>query len=312
MLENNPAGLERAELERVVGISITYLSGSSTTQRIYRHREAPPRQIAERRRGDRATDLRLTASTADGRVTALRTAGARRRRSKKSADATDNKKGGGRGKCYVCGSEEHFAHKHCGFCRSLEHRTRDYEEQGAEKGVVLAKLNVPANFEVGLLAATTGAARADSKEEWDSDSGVSFNMFHTQAGMTTYKKALAGATVEVADGTIFPVDGFRIVEVGLDQPGTTIKPVKMVSVGYVPGLLRRHGRRHRIARKRHGRRNRTARKKRIPTRRHGRRHRIQRRGYSKHCRIPRRRHGRCHWIPGRRHGNCHRIARKRR
>ena len=35
------------------------------------------------------------------------------------------------------GSEEHFAHKHCGLCRSLEHRTRDCEERGAEKGAIL-------------------------------------------------------------------------------------------------------------------------------------------------------------------------------
>ena len=64
---------------------------------------------------------------------------------------------------------------------------------------------------------------------------MSFHMFYTQAGMTAYKKAPAETTVEVADGTIFPVDGFGIVEVDLDQPGTTIKPVKMVSIAYVLG-----------------------------------------------------------------------------
>ena len=95
---------------------------------------------------------------------------------------------------------------------------------------------MPANAEVGLIAATAGAARGDGKEEWDSDSRESFNMSHTQARMTAYKKAPTGTTVEVADGTILPVDGFGTVEVGLDQPGTTTKPVKMVSVAYGPGL----------------------------------------------------------------------------
>ena len=57
---------------------------------------------------------------------------------------------------------------------------------------MLAKINVPANAEVGLVAATTGVARGDGKEEWDSDSGLSFHMFHTQAEMTAYKKAPAG------------------------------------------------------------------------------------------------------------------------
>ena len=63
-------------------------------------------------------------------------------------------------------------------------------------------------------------------------------MFHTQAGMTAYKKAPAGTTVEVADGTVLPVDGFGTVEVDSDQPGTTTKPMKMVDVAYVPGPSR--------------------------------------------------------------------------
>ena len=43
-------------------------------------------------------------------------------------------------------------------------------------------------------------------------------------------------TVEVADGNILPVDGFWIVEVDLNQPGSTTKPVKMIAVAYIPGL----------------------------------------------------------------------------
>ena len=82
MLENNPTDLERAESERVVGKQITGFLGISWSQRLYRYRMAPPRQIVERRRGDRATDSRVSASTAEGRVAALRIAGARRRRSK--------------------------------------------------------------------------------------------------------------------------------------------------------------------------------------------------------------------------------------
>ena len=104
---------------------------------------------------------------------------------------------------------------------------------------MLAKTNVPANAEMGLVAATIGAARGDGKEKWDSDSGASFHMSHTRVGMTAYKRAPAGTTVEVAYGTIFPVDGFGTVEVDLNQPGTTTKPVALVSVAYVPGLSRR-------------------------------------------------------------------------
>ena len=98
---------------------------------------------------------------------------------------------------------------------------------------MLAKINVSANSEVGLIAATIGA---DGKEEWDLGSGASFHMSHTQAGMTAYKNAPAGTTVGVADGITLTVDGFGTVEVDLDQPGTTTNLVKMVSVPYMPGL----------------------------------------------------------------------------
>ena len=37
--------------------------------------------------------------------------------------------------------------------------------------------------------------------------------------MTTYNKASAGATVEIDDGTILPVDVFGTIEVNLEQPG---------------------------------------------------------------------------------------------
>ena len=103
---------------------------------------------------------------------------------------------------------------------------------------MLAKTYVPANSEVGLVAATIGAACGDGEEEWDLNSGASFHMSHTRAGMTADKKTPAGTTFEVADGTILPVDGFGTVGVDLDQPGTTTKPVKMVAVAYVPGLSR--------------------------------------------------------------------------
>ena len=102
-----------------------------------------------------------------------------KKKMEKSGDAATDKKSGGRAKCYVCGSEEHFAHKHCGLCRSLEHQTRDCEERGTEKGAILAKKDVAAIADVGLVVATIGMARGDGKEKWDSNSGASFRMSHT-------------------------------------------------------------------------------------------------------------------------------------
>ena len=130
----------------------------------------------------------------------------------KPVDAAADKYGGGGGKCYVCGSEGHFAYIHWSLCRSLKHRTRDCEEQDPEKGAMLAKINVPAICEVGLRAATIGAARGDSKEEGDSDSEVAFYTSYTEAGIIAYKKAPSDTTVEAADGTILPIDGFGTVK----------------------------------------------------------------------------------------------------
>ena len=59
-------------------------------------------------------------------------------------------------------------------------------------------------------------ARRDGKEEWESDLGATFHMFHTRTRMIGYKKAPAGMTVEVANGTILPVDGFGTIEVDID------------------------------------------------------------------------------------------------
>ena len=237
MLEKNPAGLDRAEIERVVENQHNRLlrqqhdskslsTSRSTTTADHGEKKRRPRNRFEGnyfncgRKGHHPEDC----SSA--------------KKIEISEDAPAGKKGGGRGKCYVCGSEEYFAYKDCGLCRTLDHRTRGCEEQRAKKGAMLAKTNVPANAEVGLVAATSGAARRDSKEEWNTDSGASFHMSHPQAGMTAYKKAPAGTTVEVADRTVLPVDGFGTVEVDLDQPGTTTKPVKMVFVAHAPGRPR--------------------------------------------------------------------------
>ena len=103
---------------------------------------------------------------------------------------------------------------------------------------MLAKLTVPVVPEVRVVAAMVGAARSDRKEEWESDSGATFHMSHTRAGMSAYKKASLGTKIEIADGNILPVDGFGKIKVDLDQPGHSTKMVKMDDVAYVPGLSR--------------------------------------------------------------------------
>ena len=152
MLGNNPTDLERAEIERVVGNQYSRLlrqqqdskafsASKGTTPADRGEKNMRPRNRFEGycfncgRKRHRAEDCR----------SAKKNIG-------KSGDAAADKKGGSRGNCYVCGSEEQFAHKHCGLCRSLEHRTRDYEEREAEKGTMLAKINRPVNAEVRLVS----------------------------------------------------------------------------------------------------------------------------------------------------------------
>ena len=103
---------------------------------------------------------------------------------------------------------------------------------------MLEKLTVPAIPEVRAVAAMVGTARGDRKDEWESDSGSTFHMSHTRAGMSAYKKASPGTNAGIADGNILTVDGFGRIEEDLDQPGHTTKMVKMDDVAYVPGLSR--------------------------------------------------------------------------
>ena len=103
---------------------------------------------------------------------------------------------------------------------------------------MLEKLTVPAVPEVRVVAAVVGAARDNRKEKWESDSGATFHMSHTRAGMCAYKRASPGTTVGIVDGNILPVGRFGRIEVDLDQPGHTTKMVKMDDVAYVPGLSR--------------------------------------------------------------------------
>ena len=238
MLENNPAGPNRAEIERVVENqynrllrqqqdskalsaskgTVTANRGKGKNRRL--HHKFDGNCFNRGKKGHRAGDCGSA------------------KKSEKSEAADDKKKGGGSGRCCICGREEHLAHRHCGRCKSLEHRARDCEERGAEKGAKLAKLTVPAVPEVRAVAAMVGADRGDRKEEWESDSGATFYTSHTRAGMSAYKKVSPGTTVEIADGSILPVDGFGRIEVDLDEPGHTAKMVKMDDVAYAPGLSR--------------------------------------------------------------------------
>ena len=112
MLENTPASLDRVEIERVVGNQYNRLLRQQHDSIALSASGSTVRRIAKKRREDHATYLRATASTAEGRVTALRLAGARRRRLKKTVGGPADKKDGGKGKYYVCGSDDHFAHTH--------------------------------------------------------------------------------------------------------------------------------------------------------------------------------------------------------
>ena len=240
ILENNPAGLNRAEIERIVGNQYNRLlrqqqdskALSASKGNITANRE----KGKNRRSHHQFNGICFNCGKKGHRAGDCRSA---KKKSEKYGAADDRKEGGGSGRCYICGSEKHLAHRHCALCNSLEHRTRNCEERGAEKSAMLAKLTVPAVPEVKAVAAMVGAARSDRKEEWESDSSATFHMSHTRAGMSAYKVTSPGTNVDIADGNILPADGFGRIEVDLDQPGHTTKVVKMDDVAYVPGLSRK-------------------------------------------------------------------------
>ena len=232
MLENNPAGLKRADIERVVGNQYNRLlrqQQDSKALSASKDTITANRGKGKNRRPHHKFDVNCFNRGKKGH----RAGDYRSEKKSEKYGAADDKKGGSSSRCYLCGSEEHLVHRHCVLCKSFEHRTRDCEERGAEKGAML-----PAVPEVRAVAAMVGAARGDRKEEWESDSGATFHMWHTRAGMPAYKKASQGTTVEIVDGNVLPVDGFRRIEVDLDQPGHTTKMVKMDDVAYVLGLSR--------------------------------------------------------------------------
>ena len=165
MLENNPAGLYRAKIERVVGNQYNRILRQQQDSKTLSTSKGTV--TANRGKGkNRGPHHKLDGNWFDYGNKRLRSGDCRSAKtSQKYGAADDKKKGGGSGRCYIYGSEEHLAHKHFGMCKSLEHQTRYCKERGAEKGVMLAKLTVPAIPEVRDVAAMVGAACGNRKEE---------------------------------------------------------------------------------------------------------------------------------------------------
>ena len=141
ILENNPAGLNRAEIERVVGNQYNRLFRQQQDSKVL---SASKGTVTANR--DKGENSRLhhkfgcncfNCGKKGHRAGDCRSA---KKKSEKSGAAADKKEGGGSGRCYICGSEEHLAHRHFGLCKSLEYRTRDCEKRGVEKVAMLAKL----------------------------------------------------------------------------------------------------------------------------------------------------------------------------
>lgn len=88
-----------------------------------------------------------------------------REKSENPGASDDDKKEERSGRSHIRGNEEHLARRHCRLWERLEHQTRDYEEREADRGAMLAKLNVPGNSEVGTMAERVGATRGDRKME---------------------------------------------------------------------------------------------------------------------------------------------------
>ena len=125
MLENNPTGIERTDIEPVVGNQFSRLLRQQHHSKVLSALKGTT--AADRREKTKKPRNRLEGSCFNcGRKYHRGEDCRSAKKIEKSGDASPDKKSGGRGKLYVCGSEDPFSHKHCGLCRSLKHRTRDY------------------------------------------------------------------------------------------------------------------------------------------------------------------------------------------
>ena len=141
ILENNPAGLNRAEIKRVVGNQYNRLLRQQQDSKALSASKGTV--VANRGKGkNRRLHHKFDGNCFDCGKKGHRAGGCRsaKKKSEKSGAADDKKEGSGSGRCYICGSEEYLTDRHCGLCKSLEHRMRDCEERGVEKGAMLAKL----------------------------------------------------------------------------------------------------------------------------------------------------------------------------
>ena len=115
MLKNNSTGLERAEVEHVVENQYSRLlrqQQGSKTLSASRGTTTADREKKNRRPRNRFEGNCFNYGRKGHHAEECKSA----KKIKKSGDAAADKKGGGKGKCCVCGGEEHFAHTHCGLC----------------------------------------------------------------------------------------------------------------------------------------------------------------------------------------------------
>ena len=156
MLESNPTGLERAEIERVVGNQYNRLLRQQQDSKALSASKGATSVDRERITGDPATDSRVLVSTAEGRVAALRTAGVRRRSKKNQEMPPPTRRAGLEASATSVEVKSTLRINTVVCAEASSTGTRDCEERGAEKDAMLAKMNV---------VATIGAARGDGKEE---------------------------------------------------------------------------------------------------------------------------------------------------
>ena len=132
ILGNNPADLNRAEIERVVGNQYNRLLRKQQDSKALSASKGAV--TANRGKGkNRRLHQKFDGNCFNCGKTGHRAGDCRSAKNKSeiSRAADDKKEGSGSGRCYICGSEEYLAHRHCGLCKSLGHRTRDCEERGA-------------------------------------------------------------------------------------------------------------------------------------------------------------------------------------
>ena len=133
---------------------------------------------------------------------------------------------------YVCGETDGHTAR---ICPQRKGNT-EYTGKGGNARIPIAK-SVHTTSMSAIPSVEVTKSAPGGREMWNADLGSTEHMTPDATALTEYKSAAPGDTVEVADKTLLPVQGYRGLTLELQQPGG-ITAVTLQKIAHVPALGR--------------------------------------------------------------------------